>query len=73
MIKSRKDYERNLYILLEQIENGKVSFPYELERQVDGLLNTRQTPNCRINFMTVDEQSRSIANSIALMTDRFDP
>jgi len=72
MINSRKEYERNLYVLLEKMEHGKASFPYELERQVESLLNTRKTPNLRINFITVDEQSRSLANSIAMITDRFE-
>lgn len=73
MINSRKEYERNLYVLLEKMEQGKISFPYEFERQVESLLNTRKTPNRRINFTTVDERSRSLANSIAMMTDRFEP
>ena len=72
MINSRKDYERNLYVLLEKMEQGKVVFPYEMERQVEGLLNTRKAQNGRVDFTTVDEQARSLANSIAMMTDHPD-
>jgi len=72
MIKGRKDYERNLYVLLEGMKNGKVKFSHNVRKNVKGLMDVRKTPNCRVNMLTIDEAARLTANSISMMdTERF--
>ncbi|MES2063552.1 MAG: hypothetical protein V4456_16615 [Bacteroidota bacterium] len=71
MINSRKDYERNLYLLREKLDQGLVQFSYEVKRSVEGILNVRQAHNGRINLNTIDEMARMTANSIVSMMSNF--
>jgi hypothetical protein len=71
MINSRKDYERNLNLLREKLDQGLVQFSYEVRRSVKGILNVRQARNGRINLNTIDEMARSTANGLVSMMSNF--
>ena len=61
---NRKEFERHIDILAESIEKGRFHMPPE-RRLIQGLLNARQLPNRRTNFLTIDESTRLLANSLA--------
>ena len=59
--KSRKEFERNLYILKESLGKRQTKLaPHS--RMIKGLIESRLTPNRRMNFRTVDETLRLNAN-----------
>lgn len=61
---NRKQFERHIHILAESIEQGTFkSIPDH--RIILSLLKTKKLPNKRVNFITVDERSRLLANSLA--------
>ncbi|PRB01343.1 hypothetical protein CQ046_15815 [Chryseobacterium sp. MYb7] len=61
---NRKQFERHIHILAESIEQGTFkSLPDH--KIIMSLLKTKKLPNKRVNFITVDERSRSLANSLA--------
>lgn len=64
--KNRKEFEKHLYILAESIERGRFHISSGF-RTTKGLLNVKKIPNKRINFKTVDESARLLANSITNM------
>jgi hypothetical protein len=61
---SRKEFERHIKILVESIEKGRIHMPPD-RRLLQGLLNARQLPNRRTNFLSIDEATRLLANSLA--------
>lgn len=61
---NRKDFERHIHILAESIERGRFHIPPS-RRMLKSLLNARQLPNSRTNFLTIDESARLLANSLA--------
>jgi hypothetical protein len=61
---NRKEFERNIDILAESIEKGRFHMP-PYRRLLKGLINARQLPNRRTNFLTIDESTRLLANSLA--------
>ena len=61
---SRKEFERHIDILAESIEKGRFQMVPD-KRLLQGLLNARQLPNRRTNFLTIDESTRLLANSLA--------
>lgn len=65
---TRKQFERNMNVLVEKIRNGQHFFA-EGSGQGDSLLKVRELPNKRINFLTVNEMARLQANHIASMMD----
>lgn len=66
--RARKEFERNMYVLVEKTRNGQHFFA-EGSGQGDSLLKVRELPNKRINFLTVNEMARLQANHIASMMD----
>lgn len=66
--RTREDFERNMYILVESIKNGQHFLP-KGSRQVDSLIKLRALANKRINFLTVNETARLQANHLASMMD----
>jgi hypothetical protein len=62
--KNRKDFERHFDILVEKIKKGKFRIPPSRKLE-NSLLNVKQLPNGRINFFTIDESARLLANSLA--------
>lgn len=61
--KTRSEYESHLNILAED-KNGTVSNLPDI-RIIDSLLSVKSLPNKRYNFITIDEQVRLMANSLA--------
>lgn len=61
---NRKEFERHIDILAESIERKTFHLPPS-RRMLNSLLNTKQLPNRRTNFLTVDESVRLLANSLA--------
>ncbi|AQS04505.1 AVAST type 1 anti-phage system protein Avs1c [Clostridium beijerinckii] len=66
---TREDFERNMNILVETMEQGKLIFPQGFSG--DSLLRVRKAPNGRIDFLTVDEGARLNANMMAWTNDDF--
>lgn len=60
----RKQFERHIDMLAESMEKGRFHIPPD-RRIINSLLNARQLPNARTNFLTIDESTRLLANSIA--------
>ena len=61
---NRKEFERHIDILAESIEQRTFKLPPS-RRILNSLLNLKQLPNGRVNFLTVDESTRLLANSLA--------
>jgi len=62
--KNRKEFERHIDILVEKIERKTFQVPPSM-RMLNSLLNAKYLPNKRINFLTIDESMRLLANSLA--------
>lgn len=62
--KNRKEFERHINMLYEGLEQGRHNIPYD-RRLINSLLNARKTPNNRMNFLTINETVRLMANSRA--------
>lgn len=67
MPSSRREFERNLYLLAEKAEKGQVRITKSSIRTAKGLSNARYAPNRRVNFNTIDEMARLMANSVTRM------
>ena len=65
--KNREEFERNFNILEESSRQGTFHIADHLSRSIQGLTNVRFLPNGRIDFTTVDETARSMANMISNM------
>lgn len=61
---NRKEFERHIHILAESIEKKTFHLPPS-RRMLNGLLNAKKLPNSRTNFLTIDESTRLLANSLA--------
>lgn len=61
---NRKEFERHIDILAESMQKGRFHMPPS-RRLINSLLNARQLPNGRKNFLTIDESTRLLANSLA--------
>jgi hypothetical protein len=64
--KNRKEFQKHLYILAESIEKGTFRMSTGF-RSAKGLMNVKKTPNNRLDFKTVDESVRLLANTITNM------
>ncbi|TDE05330.1 AVAST type 1 anti-phage system protein Avs1c [Flavobacterium hiemivividum] len=64
--KNRKEFEKHLYILAESIEKGKFHISGSF-RSAKGLMNVKKSSNKRIDFKTVDESVRLLANTVTNM------
>lgn len=61
---NRKEFERHIDILAESIERKTFQLPPS-RRILNSLVNAKQLPNRRNNFLTIDESTRLLANSLA--------
>lgn len=61
---SRKEFEHNIDILVENITMGRFQMVPD-PKLLSGLMNARMLPNRRTNFLTIDESTRLLANSLA--------
>lgn len=62
--KNRREFERHINMLYEGLEKGTHNTPND-KKLINRLLNTRKTPNKRMNFLTINETVRLMANSRA--------
>ena len=60
--KNREEFERNFNILEESSRQGTFHIANHLSRSIQGITNVRLLPNGRIDFNTVDENARLMAN-----------
>ncbi len=65
--KNREEFERNFNILEESSRQGTFHIANHLSRSIQGITNVRLLPNGRIDFNTVDENARLMANMTANM------
>ncbi len=65
---NRKEFERHINILYEGLELGRHHITNS-KRLIDSLVNSRKSPNQRVNFLTINESVRLIANSRASFED----
>lgn len=63
---TRKEYERNIYILAETINSGNFNISKDF-KSFKSLLYVRNLPNKRVNLNTVDESVRNIASTVSFM------
>jgi len=61
---SRKEFERHINMLFEGIEQGRHNIPNN-KRLINSLLDSRKSLNKRVNFLTINESVRLMANSRA--------
>jgi hypothetical protein len=61
---NRKEFERHINMLYEGLEKGTHNIPND-KKLINSLLSTRKTPNKRMNFLTINETVRLMANSRA--------
>jgi hypothetical protein len=64
---TREEFERNLFLMAEQMRSGKVFFHPRVHHSIRGIQWVRKLPNSRIDFLSVDEAARLHANTIANM------
>ena len=65
--RTREEFERNFHVLGELMRGGRIKIARGLEGTIRGLLRVRKLPNGRIDFLTVDESARLMANMTAEM------
>lgn len=68
---TRAEFERRLYLLREQLRQGKMYFSKNVVRGIDGLQRVRKLPNGRIDFLSVDESTRLQANMMVQFPEGF--
>jgi len=64
---NRRDFEYNINMLTEQSRMGKIHMVETMKDILPSLLDMKKTPNGRVNFNTVDQNARLMANSVAHM------
>lgn len=64
---NRDKFERNFHILQELMMNER--FQVSSHVSLDGIMRVRYLPNKRINFLSVNESARSMANMAANMSN----
>jgi len=62
---TREQFERNLFLLAETMKNGKLRIAGHLYHSIRGIQRVRKLPNSRIDFLSVDEMVRVMANTFA--------
>lgn len=59
---TRAEFERNFHLLMERMQNGRISFADQ--GMTLGLLKVRCLPNGRIDLLSINESARSMANTM---------
>lgn len=67
---SRSEFERNLFLIKEKIVQGKLSIFQGNYWAASGLLRARELPNGRIDLLSIDESTRSLANTMANLEEQ---
>lgn len=65
--KTREEFEYRFQLLGYLIKNNKIVFSPNVKHSIEGLKQLRYLPNGRIDFLSVDESTRLIANMYATM------
>lgn len=65
-IKSREEFERNFFLLKE----SQIKCSSNVKRIPNSISRIRYLPNKRIDFLTVDEAARCLANTTMFTLDR---
>lgn len=66
--KTRSEFERNLFLLIEQMSRGRLHLPSDV-RILKQFEQVRRLPNGRVNLLTISEIVRLQANMIPHMQD----
>ncbi|QCX53636.1 hypothetical protein [Elizabethkingia sp. JS20170427COW] len=61
---SRIDFERELSILGENLENGRIKISTHMKKNAHDLTKVRYTPNRRVDLNTISEMVRTLAMSV---------
>lgn len=64
-IKSREEFERNFFLLKE----SQINVSSDVKRITNSIARIRYLPNKRIDFLTVDEGARCLANTTMFTLD----
>lgn len=67
--KNRKEFEKHIDILAESMIQKMFHVPPD-PRIIESILNAKLLPNNRTNFLTIDELTRLLANSITSFQSR---
>jgi len=65
---TRGEFERNLYLLKESILRGQLKISRKIDGAsglTNGLMKARGLPNRRIDFATINESVRLMANTVS--------
>lgn len=68
MPENRKQFERNMNLLAEMLEYGRISISQTSVHTIRGISRVRFGPNMRINLQTIDEMARLTANTVTQMS-----
>ena len=62
---TREEFERNLFLMAERMKGGKFHIMSGLNHSIRGIERVRKLPNLRVDFLSVDESARLLANTMA--------
>lgn len=68
---TREEFEYGFHLLRHNLENDKLRFLPQAMQGVEGIKKTRYLPNGRIDFLSVDESARSMANIQVKMSNNI--
>ncbi|WNV04325.1 AVAST type 1 anti-phage system protein Avs1c [Candidatus Methylospira mobilis] len=60
---TRSEFEHRFHLLNEQMKQGKIQFAARAINGIHGIENVRILPNGRIDFLSVNELARNLANT----------
>lgn len=63
---TRSEFEHRFHLLENHMKNGKLSIARNIS--MEGLQKVRRLPNGRLDFLSVDESARLLANTIMSMS-----
>lgn len=70
--KTREEFEYGFHLLSDSLNNNKMQFSPQAMSGVEGLKKLRYLPNGRIDFLSVDESARLMANTQVTMSNNID-
>ena len=70
--KTREEFEYGFHLLSDSLNNNKMQFSPQAMAGVEGLKKLRYLPNGRIDFLSVDESARLMANTQVTMSNNID-
>jgi|26BtaG_2_1085354.scaffolds.fasta_scaffold02917_2 hypothetical protein len=70
--KTREEFEYGFHLLSDSLNNNKMQFSPQAMPGIEGLKKLRYLPNGRIDFLSVDESARLMANTQVTMSNNID-